>query len=197
VWCPPNNWTTHCLAFLRRGSVQPGWIRSSVCRQRESLVTIDSTVAVQTKGFWFSFQAPPSMTSAALISARAALNAVLRFFTASAISARSISSADRALPAFPRFPPVGGVAWAAKSLAALSAFAQPWRARKLPSCSTIFSDAVPSFAASARVYHLIAARDRRLRPRRGRNLPQLHRYRPTPLRTSPRDAESWSVAHSF
>src|ERR1700687_5190978 len=30
---------------------------SSVCRQRESLVTMDSTVAVQTKGFGFSFHA--------------------------------------------------------------------------------------------------------------------------------------------
>ena len=24
VWRPRNNWTTHCFAFLRRGSVHPG-----------------------------------------------------------------------------------------------------------------------------------------------------------------------------
>jgi hypothetical protein len=45
------NWVSHCFAFHIRRRVQPGRIFSKVCRLRESLATIDSTVAVETKGF--------------------------------------------------------------------------------------------------------------------------------------------------
>ncbi len=39
------------------GSVHPGWIFSKVCLQRAIFSTIDSMVAVQTKGFGFAFHA--------------------------------------------------------------------------------------------------------------------------------------------
>src|ERR1035438_6268267 len=43
--------------FRLRGLVQPGWIVSNVCRQRESFSVMDSTVAVQTNGFGSLFHA--------------------------------------------------------------------------------------------------------------------------------------------
>src|SRR5882762_1435271 len=57
VWRPINNWPTQGFAFRRRGKVQPGRIFSKVCRHRDSFSTMDCTVAVQTNGFGFSFQA--------------------------------------------------------------------------------------------------------------------------------------------
>jgi phage-related tail protein len=55
---------------------------SSVCRQRESLATMDSTVAVQTKGFGFSFQAAKNFRNRLLqlghAAERAAANAFAR-----------------------------------------------------------------------------------------------------------------------
>jgi hypothetical protein len=69
VWRPRNNWTTHFFAFLRRGSVQPGRMLSRVWRQRESFCTMESTVAVQTKGFGFSFQAAKNSAIACCSSA--------------------------------------------------------------------------------------------------------------------------------
>ena len=48
---------SYFFRFRMRGLVQPGRIFSRVRRQRESFSVINSTVAVQTKGFGFLFQA--------------------------------------------------------------------------------------------------------------------------------------------
>ena len=48
---------SHFFRFLGLGLLQPGLICSKVRRQRESFSVMDSTVAVQTKGFGAWFQA--------------------------------------------------------------------------------------------------------------------------------------------
>src|ERR1019366_2120286 len=48
---------SYFFRFRLRGLVQPGWIVSNVCRQRESFSVMDSTVAVQTNGFGSLFHA--------------------------------------------------------------------------------------------------------------------------------------------
>src|SRR5437667_11593836 len=48
---------SYFLRFRLRGLVQPGWIFSSVRRQRESFSMMDSTVAVQTNGLGSLFHA--------------------------------------------------------------------------------------------------------------------------------------------
>ena len=57
------------LVFIARGNVQPGLTCSSVWRQRLSFSTMDSTVAVQTNGFGFSFHTATYSSMAAIKSA--------------------------------------------------------------------------------------------------------------------------------
>src|SRR6266851_6893132 len=56
VECILNRFTDYSLLFLLRGRVDPGWICSILTRARSIFVMMPSTVAVQMKGFGFSFQ---------------------------------------------------------------------------------------------------------------------------------------------
>src|SRR6266849_8487775 len=56
VECILNSFTDYSLLFLLRGRVDPGWICSILTRARSIFVMMPSTVAVQMKGFGFSFQ---------------------------------------------------------------------------------------------------------------------------------------------
>jgi hypothetical protein len=51
-----NRLTGHSFFFLLRGRIDPGWICSIVTRARSIFFMMPSTVAVQMKGFGFSFQ---------------------------------------------------------------------------------------------------------------------------------------------
>src|SRR5439155_1600852 len=50
------SFTDYPFFFLLRGRVDPGWICSILTRARSIFVMMPSTVAVQMKGFGFSFQ---------------------------------------------------------------------------------------------------------------------------------------------
>ena len=63
-----NNWTSHFLLFRVRGACSRLNL-FSVCLHRESLATMESTVAVQTKGFGLSFQVARKSLMAAFRSA--------------------------------------------------------------------------------------------------------------------------------